>query len=85
MLKNKALMVRLARKKLNRNKMDKALGKELVELKNVSDGAAVRVNKSLFSTTATDGYMKLYSEASKYFYRTTLPWDDRGWRLLSVA
>ena len=84
LLKHKALQVRLTRKKLNRNKMDKALGDELSKLKNVLDAGAVRVNKSLFSKSATDEYMKVYSDASKYFYRTTTPWDDRGWRLLAV-
>jgi hypothetical protein len=83
-LKNKALMVRLSRKKLNRNKMDKDLGVLLRDQKNVSDSSALRVNKSLFTKACTDDYMKIYNEGSKYFYRVTLPWDDRGWRLLSI-
>jgi len=83
-LKNKALMVRLTRKKLNRNKTDKALSEELTKLKSVNEAGAVRVNKSLFTKESTDAYMKIYSEASKYFYRVTLPWDDKGYRLLSI-
>jgi hypothetical protein len=83
-LKSKALMVRLNRKKLNRNKMDKDLGTLVRDLKNVSESGAVRVNKSLFSKSCTDAYMKVYNDGSKYFYRVTLPWDDRGWRLLSI-
>jgi hypothetical protein len=83
-LKNKALMVRLTRKKFNRNKTDKALSEELTKLKGVAEAGAVRVNKSLFTKEVTDGYMKVYSEASKYFYRVTLPWDDKGYRLLSI-
>lgn len=83
-LKNKALMVRLTRKKFNRNKTDKALSEEITKLKKVNEAGAVRVNKSLFTKEVTDGYMKVYSEASKYFYRVTLPWDDKGYRLLSI-
>jgi len=77
-------MVRLTRKKLNRNKTDKALSEELTKLKRVNEAGAVRVNKSLFTKESTDAYMKIYSEASKYFYRVTLPWDDKGYRLLSI-
>jgi hypothetical protein len=83
-LKSKALMVRLVRKKLNRNKMDKDLGVLVRDMKHVSEASAVRVNKSLFSKTCTDDYMKVYNDGSKYFYRVTLPWDDRGWRLLAI-
>ncbi|MBW2645180.1 MAG: hypothetical protein JRE23_03190 [Deltaproteobacteria bacterium] len=83
-LKSKALMVRLVRKKLNRNKMDKDLGVLIRDLKSVTESSAVRVNKSLFSKSCTDAYMKVYNDGSKYFYRVTLPWDDRGWRLLSI-
>jgi len=83
-LKSKALMVRLVRKKLNRNKMDKDLGQIIRDLKNVSESGAVRVNKSLFAKACTDAYMKVYNDGSKYFYRVTLPWDDRGWRLLGI-
>jgi len=83
-LKNKCLMVRLSRKKINRNKMDKEMGQELRDKKNVTDAAAVRVNKSIFTAESTEKYMKVYTEGSKYFYRVTLPWDDQGWRLLSI-
>lgn len=83
-LKNKALMVRLNRKKLNRNKTDKEISAELTQLKEVTEDGAVRVNKSLFPKSVCEGWMKIYSEASKYFYQVTLPWDDKGWRLLSI-
>ena len=83
-LKNKALMVRLSRKKINRNKMDKDLGMLVRDLKKVSDSSAVRVNKSLFTKACTDEFMRVYNDGSKYFYRVTLPWDDRGWRLLGI-
>ena len=83
-LKDKALMVRLTRKKLNRNKTDKVLSEEISKLKNVCEAGAVRVNKSLFTKEVTDAYMKIYSEAGKYYYRVTLPWDDKGYRLLSI-
>ena len=83
-LKNKCLMVRLSRKKINRNKMDKDLGQELRDKKNVTDSAAVRVNKSIFTAESSEKYMKVFNEGSKYFYRVTLPWDDQGWRLLSI-
>ena len=84
LIKSKALMVRLDRKKLNRNVMDKVLGSEVRDKKNVKDSSAVRVNKSIYTKASTDEYMKLYNEASKYFYRVSLPWDDKGWRLLAV-
>jgi hypothetical protein len=64
--------------------MDKELGKLVRDQKNVSESSAVRVNKSLFTKACTDEYMKIYNDGSKYFYRVTLPWDDRGWRLLSI-
>jgi hypothetical protein len=83
-LKNKALMVRLSRKKINRNKMDKDLSTELRDSKKVTDASAVRVNKSIFTKASSDEYMKIYNEGSKYFYRVTLPWDDKGWRLLAI-
>lgn len=77
-------MVKLTRTKLNRNKMDKAISIEVKDAKNVTEQGALRVNKSLFGKESTDNYMGTYTEAGKYFYRVTLPWDDRGWRLLSV-
>ena len=83
-LKNKCLMVKLNRKKINRNKMDKALGQALRDEKDVSDASALRVNKSIFTKEATEEYMKIYAECSKYFYNVTLPWDDKGYRLLDV-
>ena len=83
-LKNKALQVRLNRKKINRNKMDKELGMEFREQKGVLDASAMRVNKSIFTKAATEKYMDIYAQASKYFYNVTLPWDDKGWRLLSI-
>lgn len=84
LIKNKALTVRLTRKKLNRNKMDKDLSTMVQEMKNVTDKSSVRVNKSLFPKEATDKYQKVITEAAKYFYRVTTPWDDKGFRLLSV-
>ena len=83
-IKEKALMVRLVRKKLNRNVMDKGLGSEVRDAKDVTDASAVRVNKSIYTKASTDAYMKLYNEGSKYFYRVSLPWDDKGWRLLAI-
>jgi hypothetical protein len=83
-IKSKALMVRLIRKKLNRNVMDKTIGSEVRDSKKVTESSAVRVNKSLYTKASTDEYMKLYNEGSKYFYRVSLPWDDKGWRLLAV-
>jgi hypothetical protein len=84
LLKSKALKVRLIRKKLSRNVMDKQLGSEVRDRKKVTDSSSLRVNKSIYTKASTDTYMKLYNEGSKYFYRVSLPWDDKGWRLLSV-
>jgi hypothetical protein len=64
--------------------MDQELGKVIRDINKVSDSSAVRVNKSLFTKDSTDEYMKVYNDGSKYFYRVTLPWDDRGWRLLAI-
>jgi hypothetical protein len=83
-IKNKAIMVCLNRKKLNRNRIDKDISIEVKDLKKVSENGAIRVNKSIFPKACTDPYGKIYNEASKYFYRCTLPWDDKGWRLLSI-
>jgi hypothetical protein len=84
LLKNKALTVRLHRKKPNRNKMDKDLSLELQELKGVTDKSSLRVNKSLFPKEATKAYQDVITKGGKYFYRSTTPWDDKGWRLLSI-
>lgn len=84
LLKEKALTVRLFRKKVSRNKLDKQLSEELRQVKAVNDDVSLRVNKSIFTKTATDGFMKTLSEAGKYYYRVTTPWDDKGFRLLSV-
>ena len=84
LLQHKALTVRLFRKKLPRNKLDKVLSAELSKLKDVQDTASLRVNKSLFTKAATESYMKVLSEAGKFYYLTTSPWDDKGFRLLSI-
>ena len=84
LLKHKALTVRLFRKKPSRNKLDKQLSQELSTAKNVSDDVSLRVNKSIFSKATTDPFMKVISEAGKYYYRVTTPWDDKGFRLLSI-
>jgi hypothetical protein len=83
-LKNKALMVRLTRKKFNRNKTDKDISITVSDDFKVQEAGALRVNKSIFSKDATKGFQDIYSQAGKYFYRVTLPWDDKGWRLLSI-
>ena len=84
LLKEKALTVRLTRKKPARNAMDKALSEELQKLKGVEDKASLRVNKSLFPKEASKAYQDSITEAGKYFYKMTTPWDDKGWRLLSI-
>jgi hypothetical protein len=84
LLKNKAMTVKLFRKKINRNTMDKELSDLLIEQKNVAEKGSVRVNKSIFPKSLTDPYQKIISETAKFFYRTTSPWDDKGYRLLSV-
>jgi len=84
LLKHKALTVRLFRKKPSRNKLDKLLSEELAKNKNVTDKTGLRVNKTLFSRATTDPFMKVISEAGKYYYRVTTPWDDKGFRLLSI-
>lgn len=83
-LKQKAMLVKLVRKKLNRNKLDKDLSIELKDNKNIAEAGVLRVNKSLFSKACTEDYMKIYNEASKYFYGVTLPWDEQGYRFLSI-
>lgn len=83
-LTNKALLVRLICSKLNRNRLDKKLSAGVIESNNVKNSAAIRVNKSLFSKEATDGYMKIMTQARKYYYTVTLPWDTRGRQLLPI-
>jgi len=83
-LKNKALMVKLNRKKFNRNKTDKLMSEEICKLKKVTEKGAVRVNKSLFPKSVTQATNDIYSKAGKYYYRVSLPWDDQGYRLLSI-
>ena len=83
-LKNKALLVKLYRKKISRNKTDKALSDFITDAKNVKTNGTVRVNKTLFPKALTDPYQKVITECGKYFYRVTTPWDDKGYRLLSI-
>jgi hypothetical protein len=84
LLNEKALTVRLFRKTIPRNKMDKDISTDLRKRMNVGDDVSLRVNKSIFTKANTDPFMKIKSEAGKYFYRTTCPWDDKGFRLLSI-
>jgi hypothetical protein len=83
-LKQKALMVRLTIKNINRNKTDKDLAVIIHDAKKVGDPSTVRVNKSILPKARTDVFMKVSAQGKKYFYEVTSPWDDRGWRLLSI-
>ncbi len=84
LLKHKALTVRLFRKKFNKNKGDRALAEKLHISEKVTDKSALRVNKSLFPNSVTKPYQDIITKAGKYFYRMTLPWDDKGFRLLPI-
>jgi len=77
-------MVRLSIHNINRNKVDKDLAVIIHEAKKVGDPTTVRVNKSILPKARTDVFMKPSAQAKKYFYEVTSPWDDRGWRLLSI-
>ncbi len=68
-LKEKALKVKLLRSKMSRNTADKGLSSLLADMKEVKTAAHLRVNKTLFTKAVTDPYMKVLSEAGKYFYR----------------
>ena len=83
-LKNKALTVKLHRKKPNRNKLDKAISADVSTRLNVEDKTGIRVNKTIFTKESTVDFMQILNEAGKYYYRVTTPWDDLGFRLLSV-
>lgn len=83
-LKNKALTVRLYRKKPSRNKLDKEISAKVRNDMGVTDDVALRVNKSIFTKEATKPYMEILNDAGKYYYKVTTPWDDTGNRLLAV-
>ena len=83
-LKNKALTVKLYRKKPSRNKLDKAISADLSARMNVEDKTGLRVNKTIFTKESTTDFMSILNDAGKYYYRVTTPWDDMGFRLLSV-
>lgn len=83
-IKSKAVLVKLKRAKMSRNKMDKDLSQFVADHVKATEEGAVRVNKSIFTKASTQEYMDIYNEASKYYYKVTLPWDDKGYRLLSV-
>lgn len=83
-LKNKALLVKLYRKKISRNKTDKKLSEYVTQEKQVKKAGMVRVQKTLFPKDITDKYQKVITDCGKYFYRVTTPWDDKGYRLLSI-
>lgn len=83
-IRDKALLVRLVRKRMNNSKPDERLTNKVHQDANVKDKRAVRVFKSLFPKECVSEYTKYMNEASVYFYTMTTPWEDTGFRLLMV-
>jgi hypothetical protein len=83
-IQDKALLVRLVRKKLNNSKPDEKLTNAMHQQAKVKDKGTVRVFKSLFPKECVSEYTKHMNEASIYFYTNTTPWEDTGFRLLMV-
>jgi hypothetical protein len=80
-----AMLVKLTRKKFNHNKCDKDLSREQADRLNVKMKNAVRVMKSLVSKEFVQPYTRIINNAGTYYYGCTLPWTDKGWRMLPAT
>lgn len=80
----KAMLVRLSISVFNPSKTDKSATAEVLINKNASKGAA-EVRKMILPKEAIDPIMKLSREIRQDYYRSTLPWDEEGARLLPTA
>lgn len=84
-LEKSAMLVKLNRHKMNHNAFDKELSAKLAKDCKAEGKNVVRVNKTIIPKEACKPWSQVLNEAGKYFYQVTLPWDDKGWRLLPVV
>jgi len=84
-LEKSAMLVKLIRHKFNHNAFDKELSAKLAKEMKAEGTNVVRVNKTIIPKEACKGFTTVLNEGGKYFYAVTLPWDDKGYRLLPVV
>jgi hypothetical protein len=84
-LEKNAMLVKLNRHKFNHNAMDKELSAKVMKECKAKGKNTIRVNKTIIDKANCKKWMDIFNEAGKYFYKVTLPWDDKGWRLLPVV
>jgi hypothetical protein len=82
-LRDHAILVKFTRREWNPNKLDRGVSDELKELKSASSD--VRVYKSLVSSQWLSGWRSDATAAYNYFLTHTLPWEDRGYRVLPMS
>ncbi|MFQ5771432.1 MAG: hypothetical protein ACE5HX_12905 [bacterium] len=81
---DRAMLVRLVRKKLFNNKLDETISRALVEKYKIRESGIIRAKKSLFPKDCTEEINRSFNSANIFFYNNTLPWTDSGFRLLLV-
>lgn len=79
-LTEKALLVDLTISQWSARKYDRKATKEVDETHNTKD--AGRFNKILIATDHLKAIQSIVTEARQYHYDNTLPWDDKGRRLM---
>lgn len=84
-LERTAMLVKLSRHKFNHNAFDKELSAKLMKQCKAEGSNTIRVNKTIIPKEACKPWAQILNEAGKYFYTVTLPWDDKGYRLLPVV
>lgn len=77
-----ALLVSQTAHQWTARKFDRRATKDLNDREGAQDGAA-RVNKALVEADAIRPLQKLFRAAREFHYMNTLPWDDRGPRILT--
>lgn len=84
-LEKNAMLVKLNRHKFNHNAVDKELSAKLMKEMKAKGKNTIRVNKTIIPKECCKPWTDIYNAAGKYFYKVTMPWDDKGWRLLPVT
>jgi hypothetical protein len=82
MLSDNAMLVTLSVSLYEGRKLDKVITAEVEHNHNAKN--AGNYTKKLVEKSFIDSYKKLANEARILLYKETLPWDNNGYRLLSV-
>lgn len=82
--RDKALLVDLSIKQFSARKTDKRATTQFLSDHGASEGSA-NVSKRLLPEEALEAIKTISGEARLYYYQQTLPWSDKGSRLLPSA